>query len=72
MRSIDNQEQETRNLLKYLELDWEDACLSPQKNKRSVRTASQTQVRKKVYKGSSKAWQKYEPFLKGAFDGLDW
>ena len=66
-----DQEQETRNLLKYLELNWEDACLSPQKNKRSVRTASQTQVRKKVYKGSSKAWKKYEPFLKGAFDVLD-
>ena len=66
-----DQEQETRNLLKYLELDWEDACLSPQKNKRSVRTASQTQVRKKVYKGSSKAWQKYEPFLKDAFDKLE-
>jgi hypothetical protein len=35
-----------------------------------VKTASQQQVRKKVYKGSSQAWRKYEPFLGGAFDEL--
>ena len=58
------QEPETKRLLEYLELDWEDACLSPQENKRSVRTASQLQVREKVYKGSSKAWRKFEPYLK--------
>ena len=39
-------------------------CLSPQENRRSVRTASQLQVREKVYKGSSKAWRKFEPYLK--------
>ena len=58
------QEPETKRLLEYLELDWEDACLSPQDNQRSVRTASQLQVREKVYKGSSKAWRKFEPYLK--------
>jgi hypothetical protein len=58
------QEPETKRLLEYLELDWEDACLSPQENQRSVRTASQLQVREKVYKGSSKAWRKFEPYLK--------
>ena len=46
------QEPETRKLIEHLELDWEDACLSPQYNKRSVRTASQQQVRQKVYKDS--------------------
>ena len=53
-----------------IELSWEEACLSPHKNKRSVRTASQQQVRQKVYKGSSEAWRKYEPYLNGAFDSL--
>jgi len=42
------QEIETRKLLEHLELGWEDACLSPQDNKRNVRTASQLQVREKV------------------------
>ena len=65
-----NQEEETRNLIKYIGLPWEDVCLSPHKNKRSVRTASQQQVRQKVYKGSSEAWRKYEPYLNGAFDML--
>jgi tetratricopeptide (TPR) repeat protein len=67
----EDQEPETRRLIEYLGLNWEDACLSPQNNKRSVKTASQQQVRKKVYKGSSQAWRKYEPFLGGAFDELE-
>ena len=66
----EDQEPETRRLIEYLELNWEDACLAPQNNKRSVKTASQQQVRQKVYKGSSQAWRKYEPFLDGVFDGL--
>ena len=65
-----DQEIETRNLLKYLALDWEDPCLSPHKNKRPVRTASQQQVTQPVYKGSSEQWRKFEPFIGGAFDGL--
>ncbi|AII88011.1 tetratricopeptide repeat protein [Planktomarina temperata] len=67
----EDQESETRGLIEYLELNWEDACLAPQNNKRSVKTASQQQVRQKVYKGSSQAWRKYEPFLGGVFDGLE-
>lgn len=65
-----NQERETKRLIKYLGLTWEDSCLSPHKNKRSVRTASQQQVRQKVYKGSSERWRKYAPYLNGAFDSL--
>ena len=64
------QEPETRKLIQYMDLDWEDTCLSPQENKRSVRTASQQQVREKVYTGSSQAWRKFEPYLKGTFDEL--
>lgn len=64
------QEIETRKLIEHLELDWEDNCLSPQENKRSVRTASQQQVRQKVYTGSSQAWRKFEPFFHGAFDSI--
>ena len=64
------QELETKKLIEFLELGWENSCLSPQTNKRSVRTASQQQVRKKVYKGSSEAWLKFEPFLNGVFEQL--
>ena len=65
-----DQEIETKKLIEYLELGWEDDCLSPQENKRNVRTSSQQQVRAKVYKGSSQAWGKFEPYLNGVFDKL--
>jgi len=65
-----DQEAETRKLIEHLELDWEDNCLSPQENERIVKTASQQQVRQKVYTGSSQAWRKFEPYLDGAFDSL--
>jgi len=58
-----NQEKETRKLLKYCELEWDDNCLKFHKNKRAVKTASSLQVRKKIYKNSSDAWKKYESNL---------
>jgi Flp pilus assembly protein TadD len=65
-----NQESVTRQLIDYLDLDWDEKCLSPQNNTKSVTTASNVQIRKKVYRGSSEQWKKYQPFLNGAFDGL--
>jgi Tfp pilus assembly protein PilF len=65
-----NQENETRQLIDYLGLNWEDRCLLPQNNMRSVATASNIQIRKKIYQGSSQKWEKYKPFLNGELDGL--
>ncbi len=65
-----DQESETRQLIDYLGLDWDKKCLSPQNNSRSVATASNVQIREKVYQGSSQKWKKYQPFLNGAFDSL--
>lgn len=69
-RLTENQEDETRLLLEYCDLPWEDAALEFQKNKRAVRTASNTQVRKKMYTGSSDAWRKYETYLQPLIAGL--
>ena len=66
-----NQESETRQLIEYLGLVWDENCLLPQNNMRSVATASNLQVRQKVYQGSSEQWKKYELYLNGAFDYLD-
>ena len=66
----ENQEEETRKLIGHLGLEWNDACLSPQENNRSVATASNMQVRQKVYRGSSERWKRYKPYLNGALDGL--
>jgi len=65
-----NQEEETRKLLQYCELDWDKNCLSFHKNKRAVKTASAVQVREKMYQGSSEAWKKYETYLKPLINDL--
>jgi tetratricopeptide (TPR) repeat protein len=65
-----DQETETRKLLEYCELDWQDECLDFHKNNRPVRTASGQQVRQKMYQGSSDAWRRYEPHLTELLDGL--
>ena len=63
-------EAETKRLINNLELKWEDECLAPQKNTRHIRTASHGQVRKKIYKGSSNDWKKFEQHLNVAFSRL--
>lgn len=66
----DSPEKETPQLIQYLDLDWDERCLSPEANKRAVATASSQQVRRKIYRGSSDQWKNYEPFLNGVFDNL--
>ena len=68
---VEEQETETRKLIDYLGLNWDPKCLSPENNSNTVSTASSIQVRKKVYKGSSQKWKKYEPFLNGALDTIN-
>ena len=65
-----NQKDETQKLINYIGLDWEEKCLSPQENTRRVATASNVQIREKVYQGSSQQWKKYKPFLKSSLDYL--
>ena len=65
-----NQEEETKNLISYLGLKWENKCLTPEENKRSVSTASNNQVRQKVYKGSSQKWKNYEFLLNNKFSSI--
>ena len=66
-----NQEDETRRLINYLDLEWESRCLNPQNNKRAINTASSFQVRERVYQGSSEFWKNYKPFLNGKLDHLE-
>ena len=66
-----NQEDETRKLINYLGLNWENECLSPEYNDRIVGTASSKQIRKKIYQGSSNKWKKFEQFLEGIFSHFD-
>jgi len=65
-----NQEEETRKLLQYCELDWDENCLNFHTNKRAVKTASSLQVREKMYQGSSEAWKKHESYLQPLIKAL--
>lgn len=60
---ITNQEERTRALLEYCELDWDDKCLTFHKTERAISTASDMQVRKPLYKEAVERWKKYESHL---------
>ena len=61
-------ESEIKNIIEFLNLPWEETCLSPQNNQRFVATASLSQVRKPIYRGSSNDWEKYRPFIKNVLE----
>ena len=65
-----NQEKETQRLIQHIGLGWDQKCLKPQENFRNIATASNLQVRKKVYQKSSQKWKKYKPFLNDKLDNL--
>ena len=67
-----NQEEETRKILKFCKLDWDNNCLSFHSNRRAVKTTSTFQVRQKIYQGSSEAWKKHEAYLKPLLKGLNY
>ena len=56
-------ESEVRKLLHWLNLSWDPRCLEFHKNKTAVNTASVSQVRQPIYKGSVEKWRKYEAQL---------
>ena len=64
---IQNPKQQIRNLLKECNLTWHDNCLKFYNNKRPIKTASDTQARKKIYKSSVDSWKNYEKDLKKFF-----
>ncbi len=63
-------EREIRRLLDALDLEWEPAVLEFHNSDRPVFTASDTQVRSKIYTGSSEEWQSYREWLGPMLDGL--
>ncbi len=58
-----DQEDQTRKLLNFCKLPWEESCLSFYKTKRRVATASSLQVRQPIYSDSVQLWKKYEKQL---------
>lgn len=65
-----NHEIETRKIIKFIELEWDDRCLKFYKNKRDVNTPSYQQVRQPIYKSSMERWRNYEPFISDLIKAL--
>jgi len=61
--TVSDLEPNARALLDFLELPWEDACLTFYETDRPVRTASSEQVRRPIYKDSIGFWRHYESQL---------
>jgi len=60
---VDDTKKQVEDLLNFLALDWEEGCLAFYKNKRTVHTASYTQVERKIYTESMQRWKNYEPYI---------
>jgi tetratricopeptide (TPR) repeat protein len=63
-------EAETRRLLDFLGLEWNDACLAFHKTERTVKTASVTQVRQPLYGSSVERWRNYGPKVAPLIEAL--
>ena len=70
---IAEQETQSRRLVAFCGLDWDDACLDFHTADRQVRTASRWQVRQPVYASSIGRWKNYrhqlEPLRVAICDG---
>jgi tetratricopeptide (TPR) repeat protein len=60
---VENTEAQARRVLEYIGLPWDERCLDFHNNKRRVKTASQAQVQKPIYKTSVARWKHYEKYL---------
>ncbi len=60
---VDSQEAQSRRILEFCGLSWDDRCLRFEENSSPVATASWVQVRSPIYRSSLKRWKKYEAEL---------
>lgn len=67
----ENQQEETAKLLSFCNLQWEDQCLDFHKTERAIQTASDVQVRKKMYTGSSEKWRRYASYMQPMLEIID-
>ncbi len=61
---VDDFEENSKKILNFLDLKWEDQIKNYDKNMRPVTTASFQQVREGIKKNTSSVWKKYRNYLK--------
>ncbi len=60
---VSNIETKAHELIDFLDLEWDERCLTFNRNPRGVRTSSSWQVRQPVYTTSVQRWRNYEKYL---------
>ena len=60
-----------RDLIKNCDLKWNDSCISFYNNNRTIKTASDTQARSKIFKSSVDSWKNYKEYLPKNFNKLE-
>ena len=60
---VNNQEEQSRRIIEFCGLLWEDACLAFHKHSAASSTASAVQVRQPIYTSSIGQWRHYEKQL---------
>jgi len=60
---VESPKEQVSKLLLHCGLDWDEACLDFHNTRRKVRTASNAQVRRPIYKDSVQLWKRYEKQL---------
>ncbi|MGD8681071.1 MAG: sulfotransferase, partial [Lysobacterales bacterium] len=68
---VADQEGQTRRILEYLGLPWEDRCLRFYETERAINTASSEQVRQPIYTKAINFWRHYEPHLGELIETLE-
>jgi Flp pilus assembly protein TadD len=56
-------ERTARRLVAFTGLEWDPACLEPERNANPVKTANMWQARQPIYRSSVERWRRYEPWL---------
>ncbi len=67
---VTDQEGESRRLLEFCGLEWDDAVLDYHKAERSVITASAAQVREPIYASSIGSWRRFDGHLEPLIEAL--
>ena len=67
---VTNTQLNARNMIEYLDLDWEDSVMDRKGSQKTIRTLSAWQARQPIYTSSAGKWRKYEKHLAPLIDAL--
>lgn len=68
---VANPEPIVRQIIQFLGLEWDDACLHHEQNEHAISTPSVWQARQPVFKSSVERWRRFEPWVGPLAELLD-